>query len=665
MKKILIYPLLLSVLLFNSSYLSAQNAGIFYELWSPNSDCNIFMNSTFVNNVQHRTVLGQPIYDGTTNSVSLKAIMIQKPNPPHEYRGTSFRINYPFKKGYSYRILVRASRSGGTPSNALVLGLEVVNTSTTNSGCAGTELTTYNTSNTNTYKYQYINSDTPVDLDYRFSTLPSAYGFLVISAASNNIIQREALIKNIRIEETAPELELEPTMVATKCGIATTQTFTVDNPSGLENITSYEWNLGSASNGWTYNGSPAPQNITTSSNSLNLTSVCNATTVRNVGVTIKVNNATYKTYTSTISRTTPVPTITGLADYCYATPTYSIDNLPCSGTVTWSATGSLSITGSSTANPVTLAYNGSGGPGTLTATVNTSCSSNPIVVTKNINAPVSYDVLGSSSFCVDANYSIYGLPANSIVVWSVDGNLNINGANNYIYEASPGINISTVQILANNPYQFGTVTATITTPCGGTVIATKDVYTTPAIINAKFITGVIGQYGLRIFTGGTMYITLDEVPNAEFYEWYDVDNNVMIATTTTPYLLTTSYDYSCGIHGISIRAYTNCAGYTDPYELLYEGDCDPYSRYSIYPNPADATLTISTSELKNEDKLKNYSPKEFMLYNDKGKMMFQLNRAILNNQKIDIPTQDLPNGTYFLHIKDGEKVEKRQIIIKH
>jgi hypothetical protein len=45
--------------------------------------------------------------------------------------------------------------------------------------------------------------------------------------------------------------------------------------------------------------------------------------------------------------------------------------------------------------------------------------------------------------------------------------------------------------------------------------------------------------------------------------------------------------------------------------------------------------------------------------------MFQLNRAILNNQKIDIPTQDLPNGTYFLHIKEGDKVEKKQNIIKH
>jgi hypothetical protein len=142
-------------------------------------------------------------------------------------------------------------------------------------------------------------------------------------------------------------------------------------------------------------------------------------------------------------------------------------------------------------------------------------------------------------------------------------------------------------------------------------------------------------------------------------------NNVVIATTTEPYLLNTSYNFRCGIHGISIRAYTNCAEFTAQYKLLYEGNCDPYSKYSNYPNPTNATLTISNNKLKNEDKLKNYALKEFMRYNDKGKITFQLKRANLNNQKIDIPTQDLPNGTYFLRIKDGGKAEKRQIIIKH
>lgn len=192
MKKFLLYPVVLSVLLFNSNYLFAQNVGILYEMWSPNSDCNIFMNSTFVNNVQHRTVLGQPTYDGTTNSVSLKAIKINIPFSPYEYRGTSFRLDYPFKKGYSYRVLVRASRGFNTPASSVRLGLELLNTSATSFACAGPELMTYNTSETDTRKRQLINSPIPADLDYRFNTLPSAFSYLVVTAMSDNTDQREA-----------------------------------------------------------------------------------------------------------------------------------------------------------------------------------------------------------------------------------------------------------------------------------------------------------------------------------------------------------------------------------------------------------------------------------------------------------------------------------------
>ncbi|MRX48512.1 hypothetical protein GJJ64_15060 [Pedobacter sp. HX-22-1] len=162
--------------------------------------------------------------------------------------------------------------------------------------------------------------------------------------------------------------------MATTCGVSTNQTFMVSNPSGMASITSYEWNLGSANNGWLYNGSPAPQNITTTSNSLALTSVCNAATVNNVGVTIKVNNANYKSYTATVSRAAATsPIIIGSSSICSGSGTYSISNLPCGATVNWSATGNTTFNGgNATGNSVTINNSGTEVI-TLTANISSAC----------------------------------------------------------------------------------------------------------------------------------------------------------------------------------------------------------------------------------------------------------------------------------------------------
>ncbi len=60
---------------------------------------------------------------------------------------------------------------------------------------------------------------------------------------------------------------------------------------------------------------------------------------------------------------------------------YQIDNLPTGATVTWSASGSIAIAGSNTANPVNVTTAGNGA-GVLTAMINSSCGSG--TVTKNV-----------------------------------------------------------------------------------------------------------------------------------------------------------------------------------------------------------------------------------------------------------------------------------------
>lgn len=121
------------------------------------------------------------------------------------------------------------------------------------------------------------------------------------------------------------------------------------------------------------NGNPAPQLISTASNSLTLTAGC-ADALTNVKVTVKVNNANYKTYTSSVSRGQASYSMTGNSTICPGiTTSYTIDNVPCNSTISWIATGTLSITGSSTGTSVTVVGNGNGS-GNLTATASGSCS---------------------------------------------------------------------------------------------------------------------------------------------------------------------------------------------------------------------------------------------------------------------------------------------------
>lgn len=615
--------------------------------------CNAFSSVINVNGIPHLTAIGQPTKASNGEAITLNSKVINN----SDFRGTEYRVTYNFKKGYIYKIIVNAKRDPNVNSSGNVnLRFDLNNGgSGTSPSCNGSQPIDIALSG-NLKNSQQIFVNDYRNYTFNYSTLSNSYSYLMVAAVPVGGVEQTIFIKQITIEETAPELILAPTALATTCGIATTQTFTVSNPSGLENITSYDWNLGSANNGWLYNGSPAPQTISTSNNSLSLTSVCNATTVNNVGVTIKVNNVNYKSYSSIVSRSTPNPVITGSSDFCIATPTYSINNLPCNATVTWSASGSYSITGSANANPVTLSYNGTGG-GALTATVNTSCSASPMVITKTINPPVSYEILGPSSFCSSTSFQVFNLPLNSLINWTVTGDLSIDGASNN----------SMLYVNATIPNGSGTITANYTTPCGGTVVVSKDVLTTPAIINAKFLTGVIGQYGIPVFTGGNMYITVDRIPQAEFYEWTNGDTGVIIATTTEPYLLTTNYDYSCRISSIRVRAYTNCAGFTDPYELIYEGDCENYSMISFYPNPSDNELNVV---FNNESKINNTNNslkvlKEIKLIDEKGKVVKNYTQKDFTDNKLKIETKDLPSGTYYLHVKNDNRIEKKQIIIKH
>ncbi|TAE35410.1 MAG: T9SS C-terminal target domain-containing protein [Sphingobacteriales bacterium] len=106
----------------------------------------------------------------------------------------------------------------------------------------------------------------------------------------------------------------------------------------------------------------------------------------------------------------------------------------------------------------------------------------------------------------------------------------------------------------------------------------------------------------------------------------------------------------------------------------YTAGCSFNNRFSVSPNPANTELNVSinatsllkTSSFSTTEEIPTPESIQFeiSIYNDKGKKITQQkNEAGVNDITID--TQNIPNGTYFIHINDGAEIIKKQIIIQH
>ncbi len=158
-----------------------------------------------------------------------------------------------------------------------------------------------------------------------------------------------------------------------------------------------------------------------------------------------------------------------------------------------------------------------------------------------------------------------------------------------------------------------------------------------------------------------LYARVDPVPGAYFYEWFT--DGVLFETTTSTYL--TTENWQCQGHDLTVRAYTNC-GYTQFANSYYDGICSNYS-YIIYPNPSIGIVNVEQSlnealKKKNNDEIKT-NPFEIKIFNEKGEVVSSSKSE--EAKKVSLSTQSLSNGTYYIHIIEGKKVIKKQLIVKH
>jgi len=386
MKRILFFVAL--ALLGIIPYAQAQTYLIDFSYQTLNANCNVFSSNVTVNNYVHQSTVGFPKYTANPDYfVNLPC----KRNSQTSQVGTEYQIKFPFKKDHKYQISVyykgtKEFASDYFPSVALKLNqtAKAHNTATTCTGPQAVSLT-YDSYSASGSSFAWVNNainSVPLPTDYE-SLSVAGYPAEGTAASGNCAIQIRA-VQIVQIPPASPTFTL-PNSVNITCGSSSAQQFTITNVNNTPGVGAYNWDLGSAGNGWLYNGAPAPQNITTPGNTLSLTPVC-GTTQQGVKAVVTVNGINYSTNPTAINTTLPSMSISGAAVLGSA-ENYSIAGLPCNASVAWSVSpGGIASLGCSNCDQTTLTPVADGTL-TLTATV-TACGQSQ-TINKNLTVCMS------------------------------------------------------------------------------------------------------------------------------------------------------------------------------------------------------------------------------------------------------------------------------------
>ncbi|RYG02826.1 MAG: T9SS type A sorting domain-containing protein [Chitinophagaceae bacterium] len=143
-----------------------------------------------------------------------------------------------------------------------------------------------------------------------------------------------------------------------------------------------------------------------------------------------------------------------------------------------------------------------------------------------------------------------------------------------------------------------------------------------------------------------------------YVDWY-IDNNFLTSELS---LSMYENDPPCGTHTLKAIVYLEC-GSSVTIETTFEVYCSWFRTLVVYPNPGKTTISIAPDAEKSK---KNPMQGEYeaTLYDRMGT---QVSTKRSDKQVISMDIQQLPNDTYFLHLrKNGEKeILERQIIVQH
>lgn len=349
------------------------------------SACNVFSPAVSINGVQHTSHAGGVSFN-STNGIVLSTT--PQASPPG---GTAYVINYNFTSGNNYNISITALGNA-----ALLLKTSVVpnfNQFATNGNSSCTpdgNVSSYQTVGVGQFSSATSTTSTTYNLQQFSVPGGSAYPYLIIWASGglSNLSLDALSISQVVITQTAvASFTLAPSSVPLSCGSTTAQAFTVTNVNNTPNVTNHLWNLGTTPNNWLLpNGSAAPATYSTATtNTLSLTPVCGAVP-SNISVTVTAGGNNYQTNTSSVTVGAPPTLSISGSDIVCSSEVYTLPNLPCGASVTWSLSGQpgpLATLSCTSCDQTTVSVGTGSGNEFLTATI-TVCGVTQTTATKKI-----------------------------------------------------------------------------------------------------------------------------------------------------------------------------------------------------------------------------------------------------------------------------------------
>jgi hypothetical protein len=355
-------------LIIISNCIISQTTTITYtgQIGLSTSACNVFNPQTTVNGITHSSYAGGVHYDAT-NGISL--ITTPQSNPKG---GTAFIINYNFTPGVIYSISLTAKGNTSLYLNtSIVPNFNQFSTNSSTSCTPDPSISSYSTVGYGQLSARLTSSDATYTIPQFSISGSTIYPYLIIWSSGGNISSYADALSISKIT-----ISIRPSITATttsiSCGVANPISFSVTNSA--PGITGYLWNLGSSNNGWLYNGNPAPSTINTVTNTLSLTPVCGSA-LSNISATVQTTTGNYTTDPYTVSITQPILSISGNSNLCSGSSNYTINNLPCNASVSWSVISGIAASLNTSGNIATLTKIGNGDV-TLKASVTNSCGIN-------------------------------------------------------------------------------------------------------------------------------------------------------------------------------------------------------------------------------------------------------------------------------------------------
>lgn len=253
-------------------------------------------------------------------------------------------------------------------------------------------------------------------------------------------------ISTISISRPNPVFTISPSTVSMTCGTVFTKTFTVSTTGTLVCPITYNWNLGSASNGWLYNGIAAPASFSTTTNSITLTSANPNTLPSNVTVTPVLNGVNQPLLTSTLSfAPLPLYIVSGDNIVCTTSGNYFVPSLPAGATVHWQAVPNIVTINSPNATQTTITAGYNGGIISLIATITNQCG--------QVGQAYKYDiVVGSGVSSLVGRYYLNGEgQAHDLITYY--GGINYIPSNSgfcSVFIDNPGLGSATWSLVSGN-----------------------------------------------------------------------------------------------------------------------------------------------------------------------------------------------------------------------